>query len=38
VLGSSAHLRRVLDLSGVPTTIPMWEDLEAALAGIGIDE
>jgi anti-anti-sigma factor len=38
VLGASARLRRVLELSGVPTTIPVWEDLEAALAGIGIDE
>lgn len=38
VLGPSAHLRRVLALSGVHTTIPMWEDLEAALAGMGIDE
>jgi anti-sigma B factor antagonist len=38
VLDSSAHLRRVLQLSGVPTTIPMWEDLDAALAGIAIDE
>ena len=38
VLGSSAHLQRVLELSGVQTTIPVWEDLEAALAGIGIDE
>ena len=38
VLGSSAHLRRVLELSGVHTTIPVWEDLDAALAGIGIDE
>jgi anti-anti-sigma factor len=38
VLGPSAHLRRVLELSGVPATIPMWEDLEAALAGIEIDE
>jgi anti-anti-sigma factor len=38
VLGSSAHLRRVLELSGVQTTIPVWEDLESALAGIRIDE
>ena len=38
VLDPSAHLRRVLELSGVQTTIPVWEDLEAALAGIGIDE
>lgn len=38
VLEPSAHLRRVLALSGVHTTIPMWEDLEAALAGIGTDE
>jgi anti-anti-sigma factor len=38
VLSSSAHLQRVLELSGVQTTIPIWEDLDAALGGIGIDE
>jgi anti-anti-sigma factor len=35
VLGASAQLQRVLEISGVPTTIPVWEDVEAALAGIG---
>ena len=38
VLGASSRLRRVLELSGVQTAIPVSEDLEAALAGIGIDE
>ncbi|HEV7460005.1 MAG TPA: STAS domain-containing protein [Solirubrobacteraceae bacterium] len=38
VLGPSARLRKVLELSGVLTTIPVWEELEAALAGIRIDE
>jgi anti-anti-sigma factor len=38
VLGASAQLGRVLEISGVPTTIPVWEDVEAALAGISDDE
>ncbi len=38
VLAPSAQLERVLQVSGVPTTIPVWADLDAALAEIGGDE
>jgi anti-anti-sigma factor len=38
VVGASARLGRVLELSGIPTTIPVFADLETALADIGIDE
>jgi anti-anti-sigma factor len=38
VLGASAQLGRVLEISGVPTTIPVWKDVDAALAGIRDDE
>jgi anti-anti-sigma factor len=37
VLDASAPLGRVLEISGVPTTIPVWEDVDAALAGLGSD-
>ena len=38
VLDASAQLGRVLEISGVRTTIPVWNDVDAALAGISGDE
>jgi anti-sigma B factor antagonist len=38
VLGASSQLERVLEITGVPTTIPVWEDVEAALAGLSGDQ
>jgi anti-sigma B factor antagonist len=38
VLDASARLRRVLEISGVFAAIAVWEDLDSALTGIGIDE
>src|SRR6266516_3733623 len=34
VVRPSAQLHRVLEVSGVRTTIPVWDDLDAALAGV----